>query len=249
MKRINPYKKFNGIHIPEGITRIPIKKLSHGAKICYGRLARYAGKDGICFPRIKTLAAEIGVKRRAVDGYLKELRDFGLIQSERRGLNKSNKYFFLDHEILRTALIGILKDADKDISEMREVTDNEESHNKEGQVKEGQLSINPDGLESGLSHKPFDGRTSLLNDTKEIIMAYAAKVSKTYKPQYTSETPGLIKLALKRLTKKQILEGIDRYSRHTWWMEHTARHGINWYFKDIDQLEEFTFLVEKIWNK
>lgn len=249
MKRINPYKKFNGIHIPEGITKIPISVLSHGAKICYGRLARYAGKDGVCFPKIRTLAVEIGVKRRAIDSYLKELRDLGLIQTERRGLSMSNKYFFLEHEVLRNAGIDALVSADIDSGELQEGADNKEGHIKENQIKEGPLSINPGGLAPQIPSKIVDGRTKLLNDTKEIIMAYTTKVSKSYKPQYTSETPGLIKLALERLTKEQLLDGIDRYSRHTWWMEHTAQHGINWYFKDIDQLEEFTFLVEKIWEK
>ncbi|MEK7089137.1 MAG: helix-turn-helix domain-containing protein [Patescibacteria group bacterium] len=250
MIRINPYKKFNGIHIPEGITKVPISKLSHGAKICYGRLARYAGANGLCLPRIKTLAEEIGVKRRAVDSYIKELKDFGLIETQRRGLNKSNKYYFLDHSVLRDALTNALISADTDVADAPFGTNNKESHIKENQSKDSQLYINPDGLfikSIPLSKAELGVKDKLEKDIKEIIMVYRYKVSKSYPPQMTATTTGLIKLALKNYTKEQLLEGIDRYSKHTWWMEHTAQHGIDWYFSNEDHLEDFQYLEEEIW--
>ena len=258
MIRINPYKKFNGIHIPEGITKVPISKLSHGAKICYGRLARYAGKDGLCFPKIKNLADEIGVKRRAVDSYIKELKDFGLIEVKRRGLNKSNRYYFLDHEVLRDALTNALVDAENDMADVPWCTNNKESHIKESPSKESPENINPDGLSISLENtktalKPkvsieLSEKMKLEEDIKEIINTYRSRVSKSYPPQITIETTGLIKLALEDYSKEQIIEGINRYSQHTWWMKHTAQYGIDWYFSNEDHIHDFQYLEEHIWD-
>ncbi|KKS05160.1 MAG: hypothetical protein UU58_C0001G0020 [Candidatus Nomurabacteria bacterium GW2011_GWA2_41_25] len=246
MTRINPYKKFNGIHIPEGITKIPISKLSHGAKICYGRLARYAGANGLCLPRIKTLAEEIGVKRRAVDSYIKELKDFGLIETQRRGLNKSNKYYFLDHSVLYDALTNALVNADIDVADAPFGTNNKESHIKENQSKDSQLYINPDGLyikSVPLPKAELGAKDKLEKDIQELIHVYRYKISKSYLPQITAETTGLIKLALEMFTKEQLVEGMDRYSNSAWWMKKTAQYGINWYFGNRSNLNRFRYLL------
>ena len=55
----NPYKLFPGILIPEPICKY--KGLSHGAKVIYGRLCRYAGENGEAYPGIPTLGAETGM--------------------------------------------------------------------------------------------------------------------------------------------------------------------------------------------
>jgi hypothetical protein len=60
----NPYRLFTGIFIPDGMVRSTI--ISAGAKLTYGRLLRYAGQDGKCYPAVETLAAEIGVSDRQV---------------------------------------------------------------------------------------------------------------------------------------------------------------------------------------
>lgn len=99
-RRINLYKRYNGSFIPEGIARIPIKQLSSEAKCVYGRLFRYAGKNGICKPKRKTLADEVGMSVSTLDKKIKELCDFGLLEVVRRGLKQSNEYYFLDHEVL-----------------------------------------------------------------------------------------------------------------------------------------------------
>ena len=93
----NPFGLFNGIHIPEALVRC--KDLSPGAKISYGRLARYAGQDGACHPRQQTLADELGVSGRQVRTYLGELIQHGFLRAIRRGLHKPNDYIFLWHPI------------------------------------------------------------------------------------------------------------------------------------------------------
>lgn len=40
----NPFGLFNGIFVPESLVKF--KDISPGAKLAYGRLARYAGQDG-----------------------------------------------------------------------------------------------------------------------------------------------------------------------------------------------------------
>ena len=96
MKRFNPYKMFNGSFIPEAVSKISNKDLSGDAKNIYGRLARYAGKDGICRPKRTTLMSEVGLHSLStLDRKIKELCDIGLIEINQRGLQKSNEYFFL----------------------------------------------------------------------------------------------------------------------------------------------------------
>ncbi len=72
-------------------------ELSQGSKLCYGRLAQYAGKDGQCFPKLETLGKELGVSVNTVLKYLDELKSYNLIQVTRRGLGLSNTYALLEH--------------------------------------------------------------------------------------------------------------------------------------------------------
>ena len=46
----NPFRLFTGIIIPEALVRSNL--VSPGAKMAYGRLTRYAGQDGMCFPAV-----------------------------------------------------------------------------------------------------------------------------------------------------------------------------------------------------
>lgn len=96
----NPYGLFTGIFVPEALARFT--QLSPGAKLAYGRLARYAGQDGNCFPAVATLAAEIGVGPRQAQKYLSELERYQLIRRITRFLGKgqtSNSFQFLWHPL------------------------------------------------------------------------------------------------------------------------------------------------------
>jgi CTP-dependent riboflavin kinase len=91
---------FAGIFIPEALVRF--KGLSAGAKLAYGRLARYAGQDGDCFPAVATLASEIGVSARQAQRYLSELEKRKLIRRFGRIFERgqaSNEYEFLWHAL------------------------------------------------------------------------------------------------------------------------------------------------------
>jgi hypothetical protein len=58
----NPFGLFTGIFVPDALVRSTA--ISAGTKLTYGRLARYAGQDGKCYPAVPTLASEIGVSER-----------------------------------------------------------------------------------------------------------------------------------------------------------------------------------------
>ena len=97
----NPYRLFTGLFIPEGLARCSL--ISAGAKLAWGRLARYAGSDGRCYPTVKTLGAEIGVGERQAQKYLAELEQAKLIRRVSRFTRRaqtSNAFEFLWHELL-----------------------------------------------------------------------------------------------------------------------------------------------------
>jgi hypothetical protein len=75
-QRIIPWKKFISALIPNWL--LSRCEISQGAKLCYARLAQYAGKEGRCFPKQRTLAAELGVSERMARKYIKELTAIGL---------------------------------------------------------------------------------------------------------------------------------------------------------------------------
>lgn len=94
-ERFNPYTQFTGSWLPTWL--LQRRELSPGAKLVYARLARYAGKRGVAFPRHATMAAEVGLSERQVRTYLGELRDARLIYSVQSGRGKPARYFFLTH--------------------------------------------------------------------------------------------------------------------------------------------------------
>ena len=92
----NPHRIFVGVFIPEALVRYA--GLSATSKLAYGRLARYAGKDGRCYPAVSTLAAEIGVKKRRAQDCLNELETAGFIRREYQA-GKPTEYIFLWHAV------------------------------------------------------------------------------------------------------------------------------------------------------
>ena len=80
-----------------GFTQVPNvilvdKDLSVGAKLTYAMLLKYAWYDDHCFPGQDKLAEDMGVGKRSVVTFIKELQTADLIEVERRGLGKPNVY-------------------------------------------------------------------------------------------------------------------------------------------------------------
>ncbi len=92
----NPHGLFTGIFIPEAMVRYA--GLSATAKLAYGRLVRYAGRNGQCYPAVATLAAEIGIGKRRAQECLSELEAGGFIRRDYRD-GKATEYAFLWHPI------------------------------------------------------------------------------------------------------------------------------------------------------
>src|ERR1700676_3192393 len=138
-KRYAPYKKFIGPVVPNWIMKRT--DLSQGAKLCFGRLAQFAGKDEYAFPGHEALANELAVSIPTIKGYLRELTTLGFIESQRMGSGNFSFYFFTDRE-------GVLFRADgqKTIRQTGLQTDGENCsrHNR----TDGQNSIRPVGQNS-----------------------------------------------------------------------------------------------------
>jgi len=91
----HPWKAFKDvILLPCAI--LPLQNISCGAKLTYGRLLRYAGPDGRCYPAVSTLAAELGVSARQIRRYLAELEEEKLVRRVRK-VGTTNSFEFLWH--------------------------------------------------------------------------------------------------------------------------------------------------------
>jgi hypothetical protein len=96
----NPYRLFNGLFVPEALARYG--GVSPGAKLAYGRLARYAGQNGKCFPATDTLGAELGVSERQARRYVEELEKADFLRRNARfhgSSQTSNEFEFLWHPV------------------------------------------------------------------------------------------------------------------------------------------------------
>lgn len=82
-----------GAMIPLPVMAAP--DLSPGAKLCYGVMCQFAGRDGRCFPSERALAEKLRVSERSARSYVAELVSNGYIERERRSRSETNSYFFL----------------------------------------------------------------------------------------------------------------------------------------------------------
>jgi Helix-turn-helix domain len=135
-KPFNPYGMFTGIWIPTALVRL--RTLSPGAKICYGRLARYAGEDGLCYVSVNTLAGEIGVGERQTQKYLHELERERFIRKVVQ-LGSTNRIVFLWHEVFT--------DNDRGCTIVHPKRVIQESHHQDSHLRNGlsrKLRTSPD---------------------------------------------------------------------------------------------------------
>jgi hypothetical protein len=119
-----PFGIFNGVFIPECMVRSTL--ISSGAKLAYGRLARYAGRHGQCYPAVLTLAQQIGVSLRQAQRYLSELERKKLIRRMSRYVDRgqtSNAYEFIWHELFAEGVTDLSpKESQNEESQNEEVT-------------------------------------------------------------------------------------------------------------------------------
>ena len=134
----NPYRMFTGIFVPSGIGTY--RKLRPGAKLAYGALLRFAGRDGSCFPSMQALGAKLGVSSRQARAYVSALEDAELIRRVKRSDDcgqKSNGFQFLWHHLLNDSLKNSSAGPRKDASVFpRKDSSAEESQTKESHSEE-----------------------------------------------------------------------------------------------------------------
>ena len=80
-----------------GFTQVPNcvirdKKLSSNGKLVYAQLLSYAWHNNHAFPGQDTMAGELGLSLRTVNGAVAELQTQGYLEVQRRGLGKTNQY-------------------------------------------------------------------------------------------------------------------------------------------------------------
>lgn len=96
----NPFRQFNGAYVPEEILRMA--GLSEGAKLLYGQLCRYAGRDGNAYPSYRKLAEDMASQPRKIMRLAKELSGYRLVEvrkrTDERGRQRSNAFVFIWHE-------------------------------------------------------------------------------------------------------------------------------------------------------
>lgn len=95
----NPSRKVCGFYPPEFVWKLP--DLRDGEKHTYQRLVRYAGQNGLCWPKQRALREELLVTVRQVQRRLKKLESAGLIRRRKigkgRGRGVLTHYQFLWH--------------------------------------------------------------------------------------------------------------------------------------------------------
>ncbi len=84
--------------MPRAVLRNP--KLSRNSKATYSLLLDYAWQTGSCFPGQERLASDLGVSVRTIQRDLEELKNFGLIDWQQRGKNRTNVYSILPLDFL-----------------------------------------------------------------------------------------------------------------------------------------------------
>ena len=132
----NPFGLFLGIWIPEALLRAA--GISPGAKLIYGRLMRYAGPDGNCYPAVPTLASEVAISVRQTQKYLAELERCGLIRRIPRiseSGQTSNSYLFLWHPLFEE---GVTKTTPEGVTDRSPEGVNDCSP-KESQIEKSQI--------------------------------------------------------------------------------------------------------------
>lgn len=97
---LNLHNLFLGVFVPDWILRIPNERVGAQAKLVYGRLLRYAGRDGRCTPQLAAIAEHLGCSVRSVSRALEELRTEGLISTCRHP-NRLSFWFHWHGEITK----------------------------------------------------------------------------------------------------------------------------------------------------
>lgn len=153
-QQYNPFKLFHGCFVPNWL--LCRSEISQGAKLCFARVAQYAGENGKCYPALETIAKELGVQERMIRRYIDELEEFNLIKKHKRGQGKTNYYTFIWHKWSKSIVMECNQEwTDMSDQERNKMSDqvwtdmsNKENHIKESNEKNHKtittLSVSPE---------------------------------------------------------------------------------------------------------
>ncbi|MBN2120686.1 MAG: helix-turn-helix domain-containing protein [Candidatus Omnitrophica bacterium] len=101
-EKFNPWKMFVGSFIPNVLMQS--KEVTATEKLCWARLAQYAGKEGKCFPAQEELAKKLGISEAQVKRIIKSLVKKGFLTKERptgqeRLSHRTTLYQFIWHPL------------------------------------------------------------------------------------------------------------------------------------------------------
>jgi len=168
-KYYNPHKQFIGSIVPNWLMKRT--DVSQGAKLCFGRLAQFAGKHDFAFPGHQRLAVELGVSVATVKSYLRELAIKGLIESQRMGSANFSRYYFLHN-----SAVEFRTDGRKTIHHA--LTDGENYGNADGQktnpsyIEENQEENHQENQKKNKTHHSDEWRSSYSFEELEAIDLY-----------------------------------------------------------------------------
>lgn len=123
------------------LIQIPTSKLSYGAKCLYARLLAWKGDRKTAFRSIENLSIEMNVSRRTINRRLKELKDFGLIQTFQNQFKGVNNYTFPHHPAMNNKYTPVDKSVDKSSKSVDKSVDNFLKHPQKWPNRSDKLAL------------------------------------------------------------------------------------------------------------
>jgi DNA-binding transcriptional ArsR family regulator len=211
-ERFNPWRRFTGVMVSDPVMA---SELSDGAKLTWGVLSRFAGRAGVCYPTVRTIAERLGKSERQTKRYLKELVDKGYIARERRDRRKSNRYYFLRRpEFAASELEGTNVSPLEGTNLAPEENHRSESHNRD--------------LDSLLTHR--QKRDARADETATEWPRLAALVEELLGCKPTKDGLGKIISATPTKRETEALEAIEDAKRRGYDASHkNGPHSMSWF--------------------
>jgi hypothetical protein len=125
--------------IPNRILRDP--SVSMQGRFTYSLLLSYGWQDGFTYVGLKRLSGDAGVSERSIRGYVRELVKAGWLRVKRRGLNKTNVYYFN----LQPSTSGSERKHTSD-QERKHTSDQERKHTSDNEYAENKDTFNKDSV-------------------------------------------------------------------------------------------------------
>lgn len=217
----NPYKRFIGSFIPNCLLRYD--GLTPSEKLCYARLAQYAGENGHAYPAIKTLAKEIAIGKRQVINLLKSLEKKGFLRIvHRRGtdkVNETNVYIFLHHEVFDDRVQEISVDSEPDCTRVSEA---ECTNGSEPDCTQRESSLR-ESIKESIQDSPSKESTNAHDEIVSLYHDHCHKLPSVAK--LTDKRRKVVKARLKEYDMETIEQVFKKLGRSKW---HTGDNPSKW---------------------